>query len=1393
MKVAGLQAQGSRFSTDCVKNSISFSFSLLPFTHLFQHSMLRPYYSLLAFVLLLCSFHLSAQQAQPVRFSFGNVQLPANFEQAGLMKPHAEEIFGKYYVRLIQCERIPTDAEKQIFEADGVQFIAYVHHGAYLALFPQQFDLRRLSRLHVRTIVPVEPQWKMAKSLREQPYGSWAVHGDRLDINLQLYPHISIAEGADLCRRNGMEVLRKGTQNGYLKVRVHLDELEKTAALSFVRYLELSPEPGRPEDTKGRSLHRSNLLDSEHAAGAKYNGEGVSVLVRDDGQLGPHIDFQGRLTNIAKVPPTAGTHGDGVGGIMAGAGNLDPSQKGMAAGATIYATDYEPEYQDTTLWLHQNRNVTVTNSSYSNGCNTGYTVAAQTVDKQIFENPTLMHVFSAGNSNSNDCGYGAGNQWGNITGGHKMAKNAIATANLIANARLDTTSSRGPAHDGRLKPDIAANGTDQGSTAPENNYQVFGGTSGAAPGIAGCLAQLTHAYKAQNGGQQPASALLKAALLNTANDLGNVGPDFRFGWGHVNTFRALRLLELKRWQKGSIGQGEEKTHNIQIPANTRLAKVMIYWADPPAEPGADRALVNDLDLTAGNATTSYLPWRLDPTPSPTLLNAPAGKGRDSLNNMEQVAIENPAAGAYTVRVKGTEVPFGPQEYYVVWEFLNDQIKMVYPNGGEHIAPGDTVRVHWDAYGLPTTNFNIRLLSDNGSFTALTSQTGVRRMYDWVLPATIKHGQYRLLIIRGTQRDTSDQPFLIAPATKSVAVEKVCPDSIVIGWQSINDTIQYAGYLLGEKYMELKGVSDTNFISFPITNPQLPKWYAASPMMKGLTGKRSLAEYWPGGLKNCPQPEDIALRQLLSPPGGVIVLCEPGAQSIQVKVRNEGKNTLTNAYAHYQINSEPTVDELLPDLAPGDSLDYTFQKTIPITGNGSMNLRIWTDYPGDDYLYNDTIQLPVPIVAGSQKGAFIEEIKDVALPDGWIIQNPDGNDTWQPVDSIRGKDGLFGKSFLIDCYNYRNRGQEDLLYAIPIDLKGVNKPTLVFDVAHAQFNADYAEQLRVELLTDCNVNAKPIVIWEKTDPELATVSNSTAYFEPGGKNDWRTEGVDLSPYKGQSVIIRFVSTNDYGNALYLDNVGVADAVPPSAEFTVSADTICRLDTVIYTVKAPRADVNYAWNFGLGAQPYNSSTDAGPHKIRYTTPGIRSIRLLISSPFGNDTVIQRVVVANAPTANFTANANLLSVKFQAAPTNNATSYRWNFGDDSTSVDPAPTHVYAKDGTYTVTLTARNGCSTTVKTLVLKVTSVGVQDFDNVGSVQIMPNPTAGDFFVQIESRVRDNGYCKLLDAQGRLIKSLPIQLTPGKQTIPFSGLQLPKGLYQVQIQVSGAQHTSSISIQ
>ncbi|MFM7727038.1 MAG: S8 family serine peptidase, partial [Flavobacteriales bacterium] len=255
----------------------------------------------------------------------------------------------------------------------------------------------------------------------------------------------------------------------------------------------------------------------------------MAISLADDGEVGPHIDFAGRMIPMLSTGP-GGNHGDMTSGIAVGAGNLDPTKAGMADGATLLVHDidagndgYDHIYNCASYFNQYG--AVITSTSYSQGCN-DYNTITQSGDQLAIDNRQMTFVFSAGNRGTGDCGYGAGTPWGTITGGFKIGKNTIACANLDPYESLDNTSSRGPADDGRIKPDISSNGADQNSTDENNTYQVGGGTSAACPGIAGVAAQLYQAHKQLNNGALPEGALIKSVLLNTAQDLGNEGPDF---------------------------------------------------------------------------------------------------------------------------------------------------------------------------------------------------------------------------------------------------------------------------------------------------------------------------------------------------------------------------------------------------------------------------------------------------------------------------------------------------------------------------------------------------------------------------------------------------------------------------------------------------------------------------------------------------------------------------------------------------------------------------------------------------------------------------------------------------------------------------------------------------
>lgn len=1355
---------------------------------------------ILLFMILL---GLQAQaQGKAVRFAQETLFFPANFEDRVKDRAvAASEVSEGRFARLVQFERVLTEPERSVFEASGANIYGYINFGAYLVTLPADYDFKSLQGLPVWSVQPIQSTWKTAKNLREQPYGDWAVKGNQLLVQLQVYPHVAPMRAKELCNLHGMVVRKVGRQNGFLEVLIEKSAIDAVASLPFVRHIELAPPPGKPEDILGRSLHRSNMIAGDHALSKKYDGTGVKMLVRDDGLVGPHIDMRGRLTNLTEENSPV-HHGDGVGGIMAGAGNLNPENRGMAAGADLFVVDYVSDFQDVTVDLIENQGVTITNTSYSDGCNAGYTLGTQTVDQQLHDNPAAMHVFSAGNSNGADCGYGAGTQWGNITGGHKMAKNAIATANLYSDATLVTSSSRGPAHDGRLKPDIAANGENQVSLFGENGYQSFGGTSGAAPGIAGCLGQLTHAYKTLNAGQQPDAALLKAAILNTANDLGNIGPDFKYGWGHINAGRALQVFEKGNFASGTIAQGEQKTFTIQVPPLTRLAKVMVYWVEPPADEAAAKALVNDLDLRVlAPGGAENLPWLLDPTPDELGLDLPATKGNDDLNNVEQVAIADPAAGTYTVRISGTEVPIGPVKYYVVWEYYNDNLTMVYPNGGEGIAPGDTIRLHWDAYGT-ATNFTLRYSLDNAAnWLPIATVSGDKRMYDWTVPSDFISGEARFLVIRGSRRDTSDQVSSIVPVPADFRVEKVCPDSMTVAWTEINDTLSYDAYLLGDKYMEIVGRSDTTFLTFPISSVTDEKWVAVrAAHANGMTGQRTLAIRYKANLLNCPQPEDLAVLKFLNPAGAAIILCGETEFYPSVTVKNEGLNASSGASIRYQVNNDPPVTEPLPDLLPGASVDYAFATPIVFTQSTVIDFKVQVLFTGDDASFNDAVSATIPVV----KDAISTEVTEsfdagTALPNGWTVTNPDGETTFVLVSGVNGQD-IIGtddqstNAIYLNTYDYTDAiGQEDYLYTLPIDLSNFDKPGLTFSLAHKGYDSNYEDSLRVEVYEDCSLSGAPITVWGQKDPLLCNNAYTTARFIPASGAEWSTKLVDLAAFSGKTIVVRFASYNGYGNNIYLDNIGLTkyDPVPPTALYYLANDTICRPDTVYYSAEPSAGNPSYTWSFGSQAVPV-SATGPGPHEVRYNTPGLKNVRLIAVNSFGMDTLTRQLRVLPNPISNFTNTAVGLTATFTNTSLN-SNVFTWDFGDGQGSNEVSPVHTYAAPGTYTVKLTAINQCTSIVKTLSLTLTSA-VRDLSDKASIRLLPNPTAGDFAVEITAlEPLGRTQLSLYDAAGRLVKTLEQDVKEGVSRTLFERLALPKGTYKLTIGTADRQQTLSVTVQ
>ncbi len=246
-------------------------------------------------------------------------------------------------------------------------------------------------------------------------------------------------------------------------------------------------------------------------------------------------------------------------------------------------------------------------------------------------------------------------------------------------------SSRGPADDGRTKPDVVAPGTNivsnrshgAGATTLWTTHETYpddyvycGGTSMATPLVAG-MGALVREWLMSQGHANPSGAAVKAVLLDTTRDIapGQYGtldaqeipfdrPNSVAGWGRADLLFIDAPAPYALWLDDhtvgvNTGQALTYTHTLTHPlrvvTNTQPLRVMLAWTDPPASLSAATQLVNDLDLRVVG-------------PGGTIYYGNVITGGDRINNVEGVVVQNPPLGRYEVMVQAFNVPVASQPY-----------------------------------------------------------------------------------------------------------------------------------------------------------------------------------------------------------------------------------------------------------------------------------------------------------------------------------------------------------------------------------------------------------------------------------------------------------------------------------------------------------------------------------------------------------------------------------------------------------------------------------------------------------------------------------------------------------------------------------------------------------
>jgi PKD repeat protein len=222
------------------------------------------------------------------------------------------------------------------------------------------------------------------------------------------------------------------------------------------------------------------------------------------------------------------------------------------------------------------------------------------------------------------------------------------------------------------------------------------------------------------------------------------------------------------------------------------------------------------------------------------------------------------------------------------------------------------------------------------------------------------------------------------------------------------------------------------------------------------------------------------------------------------------------------------------------------------------------------------------------------------------------------------------------------------------------------------------------------------------------TGATAYLWTFGDGDSSAVANPVHNYPVLDSIVNYrvimQATNDCGTVS--DTQMVTVVTDPRANFTATPSSGCAPFTVQYNNSSTANSTAFLWEFPGGTP--SSSTLQHPVVV-YSTAGTYSATLISINAAGRDTFSRSnyIVVNTTPSTGFLTATNGLTATFTNTSTD-ATSYAWDFGDLGVSTEANPTHNYASDGTYTVTLSATNACGTTTKTQIVTVATAPTAGF-------------------------------------------------------------------------------------
>lgn len=650
-----------------------------------------------------------AAEDKPIRLRVGVLQpaAPSARTAAAPAATTQPAVSGLYLVQL--QDRLRPEW-REALAGVGVELLRFVPEDAFVA----QLEGVRLETVRalpfVRWVGAYEPGLRLHPTLSR--WLATSPPGRPVEVKVLLSPRANAIEIAQLEKAFSTVTRARSVRFGaILTGRLAVIQLARLVRSPLVLWVERAPRMKLFDEVATDIVAGDDGLPGTPSGVQElgFDGRGVTVAVADSGlDTGDvddmHPDLAGRVDALFQYggledASDEHSHGTHVAGIVAGnaaTGEVDDAGYfyglGVAPAAHIVVQRifdgageyYAPESFGQLTRDAVRNGAAVGSNSWGDDTQGQYDLSAHEFDALVRdadpstpgEQPYVLE-FSAGNS-----GPGA-----YTIGSPAVAKNVIATG-ACENNRFEFPiygdgqevmadfSSRGPCEDGRIKPDVVAPGTwiaslrsqyasDENAWSPISGYYLYqGGTSQAGPHASGAAAVFIQYYRDTHGGLTPSPALVKAALINSAVDMGlgwrpdeegepePVGgtdpvPNNDEGWGRIDLVNLLASDRRYEFVEQGPGLRTSQILEKRVAASPNAPlKVTLVYTDVPGLPAAIPALVNDLDLEViapdgrlyrGNAFLAGS-------------SVPDTVAADRLNNVEAVHLEEPLPGEYLVRV-----------------------------------------------------------------------------------------------------------------------------------------------------------------------------------------------------------------------------------------------------------------------------------------------------------------------------------------------------------------------------------------------------------------------------------------------------------------------------------------------------------------------------------------------------------------------------------------------------------------------------------------------------------------------------------------------------------------------------------------------------------------------